>query len=164
MIACLDADYRGDAARAACVLLARWEDPEPVQEHVACLTGVAPYEPGRFFRRELPCLLAVLGALGTPPDVVVVDGYVWLDGSGTPGLGGHLHAALGGRTAVVGVAKTRYAGAPAAEVLRGRSRRPLYLTAAGIEPAAAAAHVRSMHGPFRIPAALKRVDQLARRW
>jgi len=47
-------------------------------------------------------------------------------------------------------------------VLRGDSRRPLYVTAAGLDPAAAALHVRSMHGPFRIPTLLKRVDQLCR--
>jgi deoxyribonuclease V len=164
MIACVDADYRDRAARAACVLLPDWAAPEPRCEHVACLSGVAPYEPGRFYLRELPCLLAVLGAAGKTPEVVVIDGYVWLDAAGTPGLGGHLYEALARQAAVVGVAKTRYACTPAAYVLRGGSQRPLYVTAAGMDPDAAADHVRAMHGPYRIPTMLKRADQLARQW
>lgn len=38
---------------------------------------IAPYQPGEFYRRELPCLLAVL-ACGPVAEVIVVDGYVWL--------------------------------------------------------------------------------------
>jgi deoxyribonuclease V len=110
----------------------------------------------------LPCLLAVLREL---PSVVavVVDGYVWLDGMSVAGLGAHLHQALAGRVAVVGVAKTRFAGAGAAvEVVRGRSTRPLFISAAGMNAQSAAEHVRSMHGPNRIPTLLKRVDSLCR--
>ncbi len=39
---------------------------------------------------------------------------------------------------------------------------PLYVTAAGIPPAAAAELVRPMTGRFRLPDALRRVDTLAR--
>ncbi|HYH68074.1 MAG TPA: endonuclease V [Urbifossiella sp.] len=119
---------------------------------------VADYEPGSFYRRELPCLLGVL-ALGPRPDVVVVDGYVWLAGD-VPGLGAHLHAALGG--VVVGVAKTRFASAAAVEVCRGASRSPLFVTAAGAAAEVVAAWVAKMHGPYRVPTLLKRVDALAR--
>jgi deoxyribonuclease V len=37
-----------------------------------------------------------------------VDGYVWLDSNGTPGLGGRLWASLDQRVCVIGVAKTRF--------------------------------------------------------
>lgn len=121
---------------------------------------MADYEPGAFYRRELPCLLDVL-ARGPRADIVVVDGYVWL-GDGKAGLGAHLHAALGG--AVVGVAKTRFAGATdAIAVCRGVSRAPLYVSAAGMSTEEAAAMVAAMHGPYRVPTLLKRVDMLARR-
>jgi deoxyribonuclease V len=47
-------------------------------------------------------------------------------------------------------------------VLRGGSARPLYVTAAGLSADEAARRVRDMHGPYRIPTLLKRVDQLCR--
>jgi len=47
-------------------------------------------------------------------------------------------------------------------VLRGGSRRPLLVTAAGLAPADAADLVRAMAGPHRLPDALKRVDTLSR--
>ena len=47
-------------------------------------------------------------------------------------------------------------------VLRGDSSRPLFVTAAGMNPHGAAELVRGMHGPHRVPTLLKRADQLAR--
>ena len=96
--------------------------------------------------------------------ISLVDGYVWLDGLSGAGLGAHLYQALEGKVAVIGVAKTRFAGAGAAVgVVRGRSTRPLFITAVGMDAQQAAEHVRSMHSPDRILTLLKRVDSLARR-
>ncbi|WP_258724845.1 hypothetical protein [Cellulomonas sp. NS3] len=65
---------------------------------------------------------------------------------------------------VVGVAKTRFhAASHAVEVRRGSATRPLYVTAAGMPAAHAAALVSAMAGPHRIPRALRRVDAIARR-
>jgi deoxyribonuclease V len=161
MIACVDVYYRDDEARAACVLLRDWPDADSAGVYVEHITGVAPYHPGQFYRRELPCLLAVLAKVEGALDAVVVDGYVWL-GGGTPGLGARLYEALGRAVPIVGVAKTRFAGAAAEAVVRGTSRRPLYVTAAGMDLADAATRVRGMHGPFRVPTLLKKVDQLCR--
>lgn len=162
MIACLDVDYRETAAYAAGIAFHDWTDATPATEKVVPVVGVQPYQPGQFFRRELPCLLAALREL-PPVTVVVVDGYVWLDGVSVAGLGAHLYQALAGKVAVIGVAKTRFAGAGAAvEVLRGRSTRLLFITAAGMTAERAAEHVGSMHGPYRIPTLLKRVDFLCR--
>jgi deoxyribonuclease V len=47
-------------------------------------------------------------------------------------------------------------------VWRGGSRRPLYVTAAGMELDEVVHHVTAMHGAFRIPTILKRVHQLCR--
>jgi deoxyribonuclease V len=92
---------------------------------------------------------------------LVIDGYVDLDPGGRPGLGAHAQAALG--VPVIGVAKTRFRTAShAAQVLRGSSARPLFVTAAGIPLAQAAGLVRRMAGPFRLPDALRRADVLAR--
>jgi deoxyribonuclease V len=163
MLACVDVDYRDHEAVVACVLFRAWTDAASAAEEVERLAQVEPYQPGQFYRRELPCLLAVLRKVPAPPEAVVVDGYVWLADETAPGLGGHLYAALGRAVPVIGVAKTRFAGAVLARpVVRGISRRPLWVTAAGIDPDAAARHVVAMHGPFRIPTLLKRVDQLCR--
>jgi deoxyribonuclease V len=161
LIACVDVDYREAAAAAAGVWFRGWSASESEAKAVATFSETAPYQPGEFYRRELPCLLGVL-ARGPAADVVVVDGYVWL-GPGRPGLGAHLHAALDGRLIVIGVAKTRFAGAmDAVPVYRGDSRSPLYVTAVGASSAEAADWVAGMYGPYRLPTMIKRADQLAR--
>src|SRR5262249_27820928 len=93
------------------------------------------------------------------PDVLVVDGFVWLDAAASaPGLGAHLHAALGpGAPAVVGVAKRPYASASIGTPLcRGASATPLWITAIGLPLADAVAAVARMHGAHRVPTLLKR--------
>jgi deoxyribonuclease V len=110
LIAFLDVDYRERGAVAAAVLAQAWTDPTPAAEVVAFIPAVAEYVPGEFYRRELPCLLAVLDRCPVPPDLIVVDGFVWL-GPDRPGLGARLYEALGGRAPVVGVGKTSFLSA-----------------------------------------------------
>lgn len=161
MIVALDVDYRDTRAVAAGVVAHGWADEKPTRVIIEHVSPIEDYEPGEFYRRELPCLLRVLGQLQPVPEVIVVDGYAWL---GTkPGLGARLHEALGSKIPVVGVAKTHFHGADGAiEVRRGESARPLYVTAAGMEAKVAADLVRGMHGPFRIPTLLKEVDARCR--
>jgi deoxyribonuclease V len=130
-------------------------------EHVAHVPHVAPYEPGALFKRELPCIGAVL-ALSAPIDLLVVDGYATLDPDGRPGLGAYAADAF--NLPVIGVAKTPFRTAThAIEVIRGTATRPLYVTAAGgIGIDEAARIVAGMAGPHRMPSALARVDRLAR--
>jgi deoxyribonuclease V len=159
LIECVDVDYRTEGAVAAALWFHGWDAEEAELLAIAGFKDVAKYEPGAFYKRELPCLLGVL-ARGPKADVVVIDGYVWLEG-GKAGLGVHLHKEYGG--IVVGVAKTKYAGATEAiAVCRGESTSPLYVSAVGMTAADAAARVIEMHGPYRVPTLLKRVDTLAR--
>lgn len=161
-VALLDVHYEDGGARAAVVFGAALDVASATLERVVTLAHVEPYEPGAFYRRELPCLRAALATLAEVPALLVVDGYVTLDAAGTPGLGAHLSRALGD-VPVIGIAKTAYRGAGFAEaVLRGGSRAPLFVTAVGIDPKIAAASVARMHGPHRIPTLVRRVDQLAR--
>ena len=44
-----------------------------VDEYVVHTGQISPYEPGRFFARELPPILSVLEA-GAPVDLLVIDG------------------------------------------------------------------------------------------
>ena len=158
----MDVDYRGDHAVAGCVVFAGWADGVAAAEHTVRVAPVAAYVPGQFYLRELPCVVEVLRLVRDPLEVVVIDGYVWLDGKGAPGLGARLFDALGGKVAVVGVAKTRFATAVAEEVRRPGSVKPLFVTAAGIEARVAAGLVAGMHGGHRVPTLLKRVDGLCR--
>lgn len=163
VFAAVDVDYRATETVAAAVVFANWDDPTPTHESTVRLARAAPYRPGEFWLRELPGLLAVLAALPAVPACVVVDAYVWLPPDRRPGLGARLHEALGERTSIVGVAKNPIVGdALGIPVLRGASKRPLFVTAAGLEPADAADGVRRMHGIYRVPTLLRRVDRLGR--
>ncbi len=164
MLACVDVDYRDNdsVASVACLLFERWQDAEPAEVVQAIVSDVAPYVPGQFYRRELPCILAVLKAVSQPPDVIIVDGYVWLGTPKRPGLGAHLHDALEHTATIVGVAKNPFVDSGAVPVLRGDSTKPLYVTAEGMPTEEAAQQVQQMHGDFRFPTLLKQVDQLAR--
>jgi len=106
-------------------------------------------------RRLLPAL----------PAVIVVDGCVWLP-DGRPGLGAHLYESLARCAAVVGIAKRPFKGIGASDgvlpVLRGASRQPLFVTAAGMSSAAAAEAVRSMAGKHRIPDVVRMTDRRSR--
>ena len=163
MLVALDVQYVDPKAWAAAIVFDRWSAGHPRAIHLVELDDVAPYESGSFFKRELPCLLRVLAELSTrePIDAILVDSYVDL-ALGRPGLGRHLYDRLLIPAPVIGVAKTHFADAPAAEVLRGTSTRPLYVTVAGMPLQHAAEHVQAMHGEFRIPTMLKQADALAR--
>lgn len=161
MIAAFDVHYYNNGlARAAAILFNRYSAAEVEATHTAMLSNVADYLPGSFYLRELPCILHLLEQVERLPTEMIVDGYVML--GDRPGLGRHLFDAFNGGIPVIGVAKNHFAGTECREVLRGKSRKPLYITAAGVEENEAAARVQSMHGAHRIPTLLKKVDLLAR--
>ena len=121
------------------------------------------YISGQFYKRELPCILKILGKVKEPIEVLVIDGYVWLDRKRNPGLGAYLYDALDEQVKIIGVAKSAFKGSShAKKVYRGRSKKPLFVTAAGISFSEAATNIQSMHGNHRIPTLLKMVDQLSR--
>lgn len=127
------------------------------------IARVRPYRPGHFYERELPCILAVLEAFPGRPGSILIDGYVTLGAERRDGLGMHLFRALGEAVPVIGVAKSRFRGTPVeAQVLRGGSARPLYVTSAGMDEAAARGFVLSMHGAHRIPTLLAAADRACR--
>ncbi|RYZ00434.1 MAG: endonuclease V [Chitinophagaceae bacterium] len=164
MIVALDVHCRAGGARAAALLFDRWEDELPESVRTKWIEVVAPYEPGAFYKRELPCLLALLQELPLAGlEAIVIDGFVYL-GADRPGLGARLHSALAAAVPVIGVAKTRFHGCAdvAVPLLRGNSHSPLWITAAGMEAAAAAGCIARMAGPHRMPALLTQVDRETR--
>ena len=68
---------------------------------------------------------------------------------------------LDAKAAVIGVSKTEFLDDDVSiPVLRGESQQALYVTALGIDPKRAAELIENLHGRFRIPTLLKRVDRL----
>jgi deoxyribonuclease V len=164
LILCLDAAYGAVQAAAAGAVIDGWDAGAAKQVLVRRFESAPEtYEPGAFYKRELPLLLPLISDVDAPIGVIVIDGYVWLSNDGLPGLGGHLFASLASRIPVIGVAKTHYrADTWSIPVRRGGSERALFVTSAGMDQEEAAACIRSMHGDHRIPTILAAVDHAAR--
>ena len=151
------------SSMAAGILFDHWNNATPSHTIVKQIDNVAPYIPGQFYQRELPCIVALLAELKQPPQLIVIDGYVTLGEAAKPGLGWHLYPALAKKIPVIGVAKKPFIGTPAtAEILRGNSQNPLYVSSIRVALPQAKQWVLSMHGKHRLPSLLKYVDQLAR--
>jgi deoxyribonuclease V len=157
----LDVDYRPDSTVAAWILATGWKAVTTVDEGIVRGLKAVPYEPGLFYKRELPPILEALKACEGRFDTIVIDGLVWV-GEDKPGLGAHLYQALDRRYPVVGIAKNPYPGALVHSVTREASVQPLYVSAIGCESLPIVPWVRDMYGPHRIPFLLKRVDRLCR--
>jgi deoxyribonuclease V len=162
MFACLDVHYAGALAHAAAIAFHAWEDERPASQVTTVSAAEHDYAPGELYKRELGPLLTLLSALPAAVHTLIIDGYCTLSADGRPGLGAHLYMALEQRMRIVGVAKTCFRSAPAIEVFRGASARPLYVTSLGVPAPEAAEGVARMHGAFRVPTLLKAVDTLAR--
>ncbi len=163
-ILAVDVQYRGDDfAVAAGGMFRDWAAERFDAVRMLRVDTVAPYRPGAFFERELPCILALLADFGERPGLIVIDGFVRLGAEGRDGLGAHLFHALCGTIPVIGVAKTAFRDTPAeTAVWRGNSERPLHVTAIGIAENEARRLVASMHGAHRMPTLLKAVDRACR--
>lgn len=158
----MDVQYGEGRAAVAGILFQDWKDDRPFQILTTIETSFGDYEPGAFYKRELPCLLALVRTCRWPLETIVVDGYVTLPDN-KPGLGVHLYQALDGAVAVIGVAKTRYLGISSDhEILRGQSAKPLFVTSVGCDLELAKERIRSMHGEHRIPFLIGRADGEAR--
>lgn len=157
MILIVDTLYGDGWARVAGVTLESPDARQVWREYTVMVSDPAPYEPGQFYKRELPGILELLKTLPTQPDVVVIDGYCEVGGH--DGLGNHLHKAT--QIPVIGLAKTPYVGAQAEPVVLGGTK-PLYVSSAGISLADAKMLISQLESPHRIPTLVKRADQLSR--
>lgn len=164
MILAVDVDYRGTTASVAGIAFQHWQDSEATGIYQSQVDNIADYVPGSFYKRELPCILTLLREHDLKPDVIVIDGYVYLDGKHQPGLGKHLYDALDGSTIIIGVAKKPFRDIGDDFALyRGNSNTPLYVTAEGIRQNDAYQAVQQMHGKYRNPTLLKQADRVCRR-
>ena len=163
MKAVLDVHYRSDRSVAACVAFRGWQDGEPTRIVRVAVPSVEDYRAGAFYERELPCLLTVLEEAGLKFDTIIIDGYVHLRPEVGKGLGSHLAQALPYSPVVIGVAKSPLHIADRfTAIVRGRSAKPLFVSALGCPLDVAGRRIRGMHGPHRVPTMLRLADQCAR--
>lgn len=157
----VDAYYVGSKAKVVGVLFENFSDEKPIKTISKAVGDVAPYESGSFYKRELPCIVSLLQDLDVRDiSLIVIDGFVYLDDEGGYGLGGHLYEHLERRVQIVGVAKSPFKGSCklVREICRGESKRPLFVSAVGIDLDEAARLVKRMSGEFRMPGLLKILD------
>lgn len=162
-----DAAYRDDTATAAGILHPDWHTDDIARTIIKKISPVAPYEPGQFYKRELPCILGLLEELDGDLEAIVIDGFVDLggdmDGEPKPGLGRRLFEAINEAAPVIGVAKRAFRDTPnECQVFRGKSKTPLYVTSAGMPLSRAKSHILAMHGEYRMPTLLRKADLVCR--
>ncbi len=134
-----------------------------LSEHTTIVNDIQPYESGQFYKREMPCILALLKQIKQPYDVIVIDGYVYLDGKQQKGLGGYLYDTLEIKKPIVGIAKNKFhAITDEYAVKRGKSKHPLYVTCVDADIKTAIKLVHDLEGEYRLPRIIKDVDKLSR--
>ena len=155
-----DTYYYDGKAKTIAVSFNNWEDEVPTQIYTDIIEGVEPYEPGSFYKRELPCILSLLKQVNLEEvDLIIVDGYVILEEKHL-GLGGYLYQYLEAKIPVVGIAKSEFVSKTSVfkEVIRGESKKPLYVTAIGTDKEEICHAIERMHGKYRMPTLLQIVD------
>lgn len=165
MILAFDTHYTQNQAKTVCVAFENWLDAEPHEIFTEITKTIADYEPGKFYKRELSCILSLLKKIDYKDiDAIVVDGFVYLDDENKLGLGGYLYNELDQKIPVIGVAKKNFhlIDKNRIAILRGNSQNPLFVTAAGMDLEKAADLVQKMHGAFRMPTLLKELDRLTK--
>tara|TARA_B100001939_G_C16877668_1_gene589395 strand:+ start:675 stop:1187 length:513 start_codon:yes stop_codon:yes gene_type:complete len=163
MLLAVDAHYTNGNGIAAGVLFQNWPDRYPDTVLHSDCGPVRPYKPGQFYERELPCILQLLSEHDLHPTHIIIDGYVLLGPESRPGLGAHLYESLQRRTPIIGVAKNEFGdGSPELQLYRGQSKKPLFITAIGIDLNSAKQNIAAMHGAYRIPTLLRLVDRASR--
>jgi deoxyribonuclease V len=165
MIYAFDTFYYEDFAKTVCIAFENWSSETENFIYTENTEITSDYENGAFYKRELPCILSLLKKINLKDgDLIIVDGYVTLDNSGKIGLGGHLYNSLNKKYPVIGIAKNGFASEDDLRktVFRGESKTPLFLTIIGIDADLVKTNVENMHGAYRIPTLLKKLDQLTR--
>ncbi|NOT94323.1 endonuclease V [Ferruginibacter sp.] len=164
MLLAIDVYYKEQTAKAVGVLF-NWDSAMPEQIIIEHSTGVEEYVPGEFYKRELPCVLKIIGQIKLDSvEAIIIDGYIYVDNDGAFGLGGVLYETINKSVPVIGVAKTSFFRnkETVTELLRGESKNPLYISSIGYPIDDAVERIKNMKGEFRIPAILKELDRITK--
>lgn len=165
MILAFDTYYFDNKAKTVCISFDNWKTSKISKIQSEILGNIQDYVPGEFYKRELPCILSLISRIDLAnAEFIIVDGFVFLDDEQKYGLGARLYKALSNNIPVIGVAKINFATIKKLKrnLLRGKSARPLFITAIGIEVDEAVTKIKSMDGEYRIPILLKELDKLTK--
>ena len=165
MLLAIDAYYGEQNAKVVGVLF-KWEDKFPAETISCFYDNVLPYKPGQFYQRELPCILELLKQMELEKiGAIIIDGHVFVSNDKTYGLGGYLWESLGKQIPIIGIAKRGFYQTDEVSfpVLRGNSKKPLYVSSIGYDISLLKTDIKNMHGNYRIPTILKILDQETRK-
>ncbi|ANF52628.1 endonuclease V [Chryseobacterium glaciei] len=165
MIYAFDTYYYDDYANTICIAFEDWASEKETEIFSEKTEINSDYESGAFYKRELPCIVSLLQKINLKEgDIIIVDGYVTLDNEGKIGLGGYLYDALDQKYPIIGIAKNEFItpDSQRRNIYRGESKTPLFLTAKGVNVDEIKINVEKMHGSYRFPTLLKKLDQLTR--
>ena len=166
MIIAIDVKYNEETRTAKAVgIMFNWLDDKPKQIISKTISDVDNYISGQFYKRELPCIKAVLQEIDLKEvEIIIVDGHIFIDNNENYGLGGYVFKEFNEKIPVIGVAKTFFKGneTTVKSICRGQSNKPLFVSSIGIKLEVAIENITNMHGEFRIPTLLKEIDRLSK--
>ena len=157
----IDVSYKGTQAKVVGGFFETWSDTSLMQISSKIVDDVAEYVSGEFYKRELPCILEFLEDMDLQEiDLIIIDGFIYLDDGGKKGLGAYLYESMALAIPIIGVAKSKFYNNNklVKEIFRGQSKNGIYISAIGIDLDAASAPVQTMSGDFRLPELIKKVD------
>lgn len=164
MILAIDIHYKETYAKAVCIAF-DWADETSDKIYTAKIEDVAPYIPGEFYKRELPCILKVLEQINlNEVSAIIIDGHVYVHNDGKYGLGGYLWEALDKKVPIIGIAKKSFIHTEnfSTPIKRGSSESPLFVSCIGIDKETVLEKLKLLHGEHRMPTILKLVDTITR--
>ena len=162
----IDTYYTEENAYTVGVFFSKWDDTEPLKIIKRIIKPEYPYVPGEFYKRELPCIMDLLGGVDFDSlSTIIVDGFVRIekDGEMVSGLGEHLYDEVKDwGISVIGVAKSKFDGCEnwSIPIIRKAGSKPLYVQGIGrYTDEMAASLIKGMAGPNKLPILLQRLDR-----
>lgn len=165
MILAFDTYYHENIAKTVCLGFKDWNVEENYKIYSETISEIEEYVSGEFYKRELPCILSLLSKIDSKEiDLIIIDGFVFLNDENKPGLGAYLYKVLNEKIPVIGVAKRDFDSIEKnrEKIFRGTSKNPLFITSIGIDINLASKKIKEMNGEYRIPNLLKELDKLTK--
>ena len=97
----VDVQYSENSALTGGILFNTWNSSVISQKLLSQENSIQEYEPGKFYKRELPCIINLLKKHNLNPEIIIIDGYVFLDGAKDAGLGKYLYNALNNNIPII---------------------------------------------------------------
>ena len=158
----IDTYYTEENAYTVGVFFSQWDDVEPLK----IIKRITKPVPGEFYKRELPCIMDLLGGVDFDSlSTVIVDGFIRIEKDGVlvPGLGEHLYDEIKDwNISIIGVAKSKFDGCEkwSVPIIRKAGSKPLYVQGIGrYTDEMAASLIKGMSGPNKLPTLLHLLDR-----